>query len=37
MNGADDREPVLGLVVADRVPAGEDRARRAHGLRRRRR
>ena len=30
MDGADDREPVLRLGVADRVAAGEDRARRAH-------
>ena len=29
-DGADDREPVLRLGVADRVAAGEDRARRAH-------
>ena len=32
MDGADDREPVLRLGVADRVPAGEDRAGRAHLL-----
>ena len=30
LDGADDGEPVLRLGVADRVAAGEDRARRAH-------
>ena len=32
MHGADDGEPVLRLLVADRVAAGEDRARLAHLL-----
>ena len=32
VDGADDREPVLRLVVADRVPARENRARSAHAL-----
>ena len=30
VHGADDGEPVLRLVVPERVPAGEDRARLAH-------
>ncbi len=32
MHRADDCEAVLRLVVADRVPAGQDRARGAHAL-----
>ena len=32
VHGADDGEPVLRLVVADRVPAGEDRTGRADDL-----
>ena len=32
MDGADDREPVLRLGVANRVAAGEDRARRTNAL-----
>ena len=32
MDGADDGQAELRLVVAQRVPAGEDRARAAHGL-----
>ena len=32
VHGADDGEPVLRLVVADRVPAGQDRSGRAYRL-----
>src|SRR5260221_523188 len=32
VNGADDREPVLRLLVADRVPARQDRPGRTHLL-----